>query len=141
MNIAYNNSLTWAHDSLTHIESQLLIPLFGDNPIELGAAGHEQQILARLTQAPYPALFQAAYADSQADFRRVVDALASFSRSLLSFNSRFDRYAYQQDDRRYGMAYAQMNVHFCVTADGIMIQDVQQRWQHRVALRFAPPPA
>lgn len=98
VNIAYNNSLTWAHDSLTHIESQLLIPLFGDNPIELGATGHEQQILARLTQAPYPALFQAAYADSQADFRRVVDALASFSRSLLSFNSRFDRYAYQQDD-------------------------------------------
>ena len=98
VNIAYNNSLTWAHDGLTHIESQLLIPLFGDNPIELGAAGHEQQILARLTKAPYPSLFQAAYADSQADFRRVVDALASFSRSLLSFNSRFDRYAYQQDD-------------------------------------------
>jgi len=37
------------------------------------------------------------------------------------------RPAYQQDDRRYGMAYAHMNVHFCVTADGIMIQDVQQR--------------
>ena len=27
-----------------------------------------------------------------------MDALASFSRSLLSFNSRFDRYAYHQDD-------------------------------------------
>ena len=98
VNIAYNNSLTWAHDGLTHIESQLLIPLFGDNPIELGAGGHEQQILARLQRTPYPDLFAAAFGDSQADFRRVVDALASFSRSLLSFNSRFDRYAYQQDD-------------------------------------------
>ena len=98
VNIAYNNSLTWAHDGLTHIESQLLIPLFGDNPIELGAGGHEQQILSRLQRTPYPELFAAAFGDSPADFRRVVDALASFSRSLLSFNSRFDRYAYQQDD-------------------------------------------
>lgn len=98
VNIAYNNTLTWAHDGLTHIESQLLMPLFGDSPIELGAAGHEQQILARLQRQPYPALFAAAFGDSQADFRRVVDALASFSRSLISFNSPFDRYAYQQDD-------------------------------------------
>ncbi len=37
------------------------------------------------------------------------------------------RPAYQQDDRRYGMAYAQVNVQFCVTSDGIVIQDVQQR--------------
>lgn len=37
------------------------------------------------------------------------------------------RPAYQQDDRRYGMAYAQVNIQFCVTADGIVIQDVQQR--------------
>ncbi|GAB2905453.1 MbnH family di-heme enzyme [Rheinheimera gaetbuli] len=98
VNIAYNNTLTWAHDGLNHIESQLLIPLFGDQPVELGAAGHEQLILTRLQRQPYPALFAAAFGDSQADFRRVVDALASFSRSLLSFNSRFDRYAYQQDD-------------------------------------------
>ncbi|MDP2715031.1 MbnH family di-heme enzyme [Rheinheimera sp.] len=98
VNIAYNNTLTWAHDGLTHIESQLLMPLFGDNPIELGAGGHEQQILARLKRAPYPELFSAAFGDSRADFRRVIDALASFSRSLLSVNSRFDRYAYQQDD-------------------------------------------
>lgn len=98
VNIAYNNTLTWAHDGLNHIESQLLIPLFGDQPVELGAAGHEQHILTRLQRQPYPALFAAAFGDSQADFRRVVDALASFSRSLLSFNSRFDRYAYQQDD-------------------------------------------
>jgi len=98
VNIAYNNTLTWAHDSLQHIEQQLLLPLFGDTPIELGAGGHEQDILQRLSRGPYPALFDAAYGDDTPDFQRVVDALASFSRSLLSFNSRFDRYAYQQDD-------------------------------------------
>ncbi|MBZ9609987.1 MbnH family di-heme enzyme [Rheinheimera maricola] len=98
VNIAYNNTLTWAHDGLTHIESQLMLPLFGDNPIELGAAGHEQQILARLTKAPYPELFAAAFGSPTPDFNRAIAALSSFSRSLLSFNSRFDRYAYQQDD-------------------------------------------
>ena len=98
VNVAYNNSQTWAHDSLQHIENQLLLPLFGDNPVELGAGKHEAQILARLTQPPYPALFEAAFDDAAPDFRRVIAALASFSRSLLSFNSRFDRYAYQQDD-------------------------------------------
>ena len=98
VNVAYNNTQTWAHDGLTHIEHQLLIPLFGDNPIELGAGGQEAQILARLNRAPYPALFAGAFGSPTPDFRRVVDALASFSRSLISFNSRFDRYAYQQDD-------------------------------------------
>ncbi|MBU1308069.1 MAG: di-heme enzyme [Gammaproteobacteria bacterium] len=98
VNVAYNNTQTWAHDGLNHIETQLMLPLFGDSPVELGAGGHEQQILSRLQRAPYPQLFAAAFADSQPNFRRVIDALASFSRSLLSFNSRFDRYAYQQDD-------------------------------------------
>lgn len=98
VNVAYNNTLTWAHDGLQHIETQLLLPLFGDSPIELGAGGHEPQILARLKREPYPELFGAAFGSPTPDFRRVVDALASFSRSLLSFNSRFDRYAYQQDD-------------------------------------------
>ena len=98
VNVAYNNTLTWAHDSLQHIEQQLLLPLFGDAPVELGAGGHEPQILQRLSRAPYPTLFDAAFDDETASFQRVVDALASFSRSLLSFNSRFDRYAYQQDD-------------------------------------------
>ena len=98
VNVAYNNSQTWAHDGLTHIETQLMLPLFGDNPIELGVGGYEQQILERLQRPPYPALFKAAFNDATPDFHRIIAALASFSRSLLSFNSRFDRYAYQQDD-------------------------------------------
>jgi cytochrome c peroxidase len=98
VNIAYNNSLTWAHDGLHDIEAQLLLPLFGDNPVELGAGGHESQILQRLNRAPYPMLFQQAFGNAQADFPNVVAALASFVRSLVSLQSRFDQYAYQYDD-------------------------------------------
>ena len=98
VNIAYNKTLTWAHDGLTEIEQQQLIPMFGDNPVELGISGHETEILARLNKAPYPALFQAAFGDETASFQLVNQALASFVRRLISLQSPFDRYAYQNDD-------------------------------------------
>ncbi|KKO47149.1 cytochrome C peroxidase [Arsukibacterium ikkense] len=98
VNVAYNNTLTWAHDGLTEIEQQLLIPLFSDDPVELGLNGNQAEILQRLTRPPYPQLFQQAFASPEPQMQQVVLALASFVRSLLSFQSDFDRYAYQQDD-------------------------------------------
>lgn len=98
VNVAYNNTLTWAHDGLTEIEQQLLIPLFSETPVELGLTGAEQQLMARLKQPPYPRLFQQAFNSDQPDMQQVVFALASFVRSLLSFQSDFDRYAYQNED-------------------------------------------
>ncbi len=98
VNVAYNNTLTWAHDGLTEIEQQLLIPLFSDDPVELGLSGHQAEILQRLTRPPYPQLFQQAFANPEPQMQQVVLALASFVRSLLSFQSDFDRYAYQNDD-------------------------------------------
>jgi len=98
VNIAYNKTLTWAHDGLTDIEHQLLIPMFGEQPVELGISGHEAKVLQALQRQPYPKLFKAAFGDEQVDFQRVTQTLASFVRSLLSLQSPFDRYAYQGDD-------------------------------------------
>ncbi|MBU2223858.1 MAG: di-heme enzyme [Gammaproteobacteria bacterium] len=102
VNIAYNKTLTWAHDGLTDIEHQLLIPMFGEQPIELGITGHEQQVLQALTRQPYPKLFKAAFGkdvtEQNLNFQQVTQALASFVRSLISLQSPFDRYAYQGDD-------------------------------------------
>lgn len=98
VNIAYNKTLTWAHDGITDIEHQLLIPMFGEQPVELGITGHEPQVLQALTREPYPKLFKAAFGDEQVDFQRVTQALASFVRSLISLQAPFDRYAYQGDD-------------------------------------------
>ena len=50
VNIAYNRTLTWAHDGLQQIEQQLLLPMFGEEPVELGITGAEQQVLARFYQ-------------------------------------------------------------------------------------------
>jgi cytochrome c peroxidase len=98
VNVAYNGHLTWAHPGLKVIEQQILIPMFSEDPIELGITGHEQQVLERFSLAPYPDLFYQAFGQEQANFDHIVKALASFVRSLLSFDSPFDRYAYGEDD-------------------------------------------
>ena len=42
--------------------------------------------------------FEAAYGDDTPNLNNIVKALASYVRSLVSFNSAFDNYAYAQDD-------------------------------------------
>ena len=101
VNVAYNDTLMWAHPGVTAIEQQVLIPMFGDNPVELGIAGREKDVLARLRDDPtYRKLVAAAFSgQGPIEFTHVVDALACFVRSLVSFDSAFDQYAYAgQDD-------------------------------------------
>ena len=99
-NVGYNATFTWAHSGIASIEQHILIPLFGDTPVELNAAGHEQEILERLASDPsYPDEFDDAFGrNAEIDFDHVARAIASFVRSLTSFDSPFDRYAYYGDD-------------------------------------------
>jgi cytochrome c peroxidase len=101
VNVAYSSTLTWAHSGITTLERHVLLPLFGDDPVEMGAAGHEAEILRRLAADPeYSKMFAGAYpsADAPVTFDHVVKALASFVRTLISFDSPFDRYAYYGED-------------------------------------------
>lgn len=98
VNIAYNQTLTWAHPQLTSLEQQLLIPLFNESPIELGATGAEDLILSRLRSKDYLALLERAYPEQALSFDVVVKALSNYVRSLVSFNSAFDAYAYDGKD-------------------------------------------
>ena len=87
-NLAWEPRLTWdgAHTSL---EQQARVPI--ENPLELHqplAAG-----ITRLQQlAKYPDLFGKAFGTSRITEDRVLKALAQFERTLISGNSRFDRY-------------------------------------------------
>ena len=96
VNVAYNGSFTWAHNGLGSLEKQILIPLFNEEPIEMGVSGFETEILARLDG--YEDEFALAFDNAEVDFDNIVKALASYVRSLTSFNSDFDRYAYFNDD-------------------------------------------
>ena len=101
-NVAYLPVLTWSNPHLTSLEVQSLIPLFGENPVELGMAGREKEMFARLQGDPvYQRLFAQAFpqearegADALYTLTTVTRALASFQRSLISFDSPYDRYKY-----------------------------------------------
>ncbi|MFQ3646302.1 MAG: MbnH family di-heme enzyme [Anaerolineae bacterium] len=94
-NVAYNATLTWANPNLLTLEQQIVIPMFGEHPIEMGITGNEDAVMSRFRSDPqYQAMFAAAYPD-QADpftWRNIVDALASFNRTLISGDAPFDRY-------------------------------------------------
>ena len=96
-NIAYNPVLTWANPLMTSLETQSLVPLFGEHPIELGMVGREGQIITQLRQdLTYRKLFAAAFGndDSTINLSNLTKAIASFERSLISFNSPYDRYRF-----------------------------------------------
>ena len=100
-NVAYNATFTWAHSGITTVEQHVLIPLFGDAPVEMGAAGHEAEILARIDSDPrYREMFAAAYPYrmQRITFDNIVKAIACYVRTLISFGSPFDRYAYYGED-------------------------------------------
>ena len=106
VNVAYNGTLMWAHPRLLDIERQLLVPMFGEDPVELGITGVEDEVLSRFRDdATYRELFAEAFPDApRLEFAHIVDALACFVRSLVSFESPFDAYAY--DDRDEAMSPA-----------------------------------
>jgi cytochrome c peroxidase len=98
VNVGYNLTLTWAHPYMSRIERQLLIPMFSEDPVEMGITGREREVLARLGRSPYPELFTAAFGSPEPEFDKVTYALASFVRGLTSFDSPFDRYSQGGDD-------------------------------------------
>jgi len=99
-NSAYAASLTWANESLVLLERQALVPIFGENPVELGMANMENELLRRMREdARYPEMFAAAFPDEQEPISLdgITKAIAAFQRQVTSFNSPVDRW--QQGDR------------------------------------------
>lgn len=99
-NVAYNPTLTWANPGLTGLEQQVLVPLFGEAPIELGLAGKEQLALGVFKKDKrYQRLFAAAFLDEADPFTvgNVAKALASFTRTIISGGSPYDRFVYAQE--------------------------------------------
>lgn len=106
-NIAYSPVLTWANPTVRRLEAQALVPMFGEDPVELGLSGKEQDMLARLAAEPrYPALFAAAFPGdaSPISLANVTRAIASFERTLLSGRSPYDLYRTSADPRALSAA-------------------------------------
>ncbi|MCH9695563.1 MAG: di-heme enzyme [Gammaproteobacteria bacterium] len=95
VNTAYASRLTWANPLLDKLEDQALTPLFGDNPVEMGLGGHEQRAAELLrSESSYSQLVGKAF-PNDADPHSIINAvraIAAFVRSIVSYDSAYDRY-------------------------------------------------
>lgn len=95
-NVAYASTFTWANPLLLELERQALVPMFGDNPVELGLRS-EAELEDKLVTVPfYQELFERAFPTEAAPIttKNAVFALASFQRTLISGDSPFDAFLY-----------------------------------------------
>lgn len=89
INRAYGKTEFWDGRSPT-IEAQIVIPL--THPDEMGMT--VDKAVAAISRIPgYAPLFAAAFGDSTINFDRITKSIATFERTILSGNSRYDQYA------------------------------------------------
>lgn len=95
VNAAYAGRLTWANQLLERIEDQMLTPMFGEEPVEMGMAGREDRIIELLRSDPrYAELVPAAFPDDADPYSVVntIRSIAAFVRTIISYDAPYDRY-------------------------------------------------
>ena len=101
INVAYAVSFGWADPSVTSLETQHRVPMFNHTPVELGLDQVLPQRLAELSaDTALAPLHDAAFPDAPHEFTldEVVQAIASYVRTLIATDSAFDRYLYWGED-------------------------------------------
>ncbi|MFN7642428.1 MAG: MbnH family di-heme enzyme [Burkholderiales bacterium] len=94
-NVAWFGLLSWSDPTATTLEQQMLTPMFGTVPVEMGVDdGNRDAVLARFAaEADYRARFAASF-PGEADpltWPNLIRAIAAFQRSIVSTDSRHDR--------------------------------------------------
>jgi cytochrome c peroxidase len=101
VNVAYAATLTWGNPTVTRLEDQALVPMFGTHPVELGLADDEQALMSKLRAEPrYRTLFADAFGAEPDPFSlaHVTQAISSFERTIISARSPYDRYHTDRND-------------------------------------------
>ena len=95
-NSAYHPYFTWANYSLASMERQMLNPLLGENPVEMGVNDQTQPvILQRLRDdEKYVEQFRQVFPEEKEpiNLNNVIKAISAFQRGLISANSKYDQY-------------------------------------------------
>jgi cytochrome c peroxidase len=90
-NFTYLKYFTAADSNIRSALQQMENPLFNEHTIEMGAKGHETEILNRINKdAQYQTLF--ANADYTVDWQHIKKAISQFEESLISFNAPYDKF-------------------------------------------------
>ncbi|MEQ8353233.1 MAG: di-heme enzyme [Leptospiraceae bacterium] len=93
-NVAYSSRLTWNNPLLSTLEGQARVPMFSESGpftiVELGLQ-NDDYLDTIASDETYRQLFEQAY-DGNINEQNVRFALASFQRSMMSFNSTWDKF-------------------------------------------------
>jgi cytochrome c peroxidase len=101
-NVAYSPAYTWASSTQRTLEAQMVQPLFGIHPVEMGLEQQPTRLLAEMAaEERYTVAFRQSFPGEAQPISvtNIVKAIAAFERTLISGRSAFDRYIYD-DDRR-----------------------------------------
>lgn len=106
-NLASFKSYTWGDPRIRTLEAQVLVPVLGESPVEMGMKGQEAEIARRLSRdACYRHMFAAAFPATagRIDMAAVAQALAAFERTLVSYDAPYDHGASPDPMARQGTA-------------------------------------
>lgn len=95
-NIAYAASFAWIDAGIESLEQQAKVPMFNVTPPEMGLVD-ETDATAKIKDDPaYQSLFKHAFPDQEQPITLayIQKSLAAFERTLISYQSPFDRYVY-----------------------------------------------
>ncbi|MCP5091853.1 MAG: di-heme enzyme [Gammaproteobacteria bacterium] len=115
VNVAYASRLTWANPLLDRLEDQALTPLLGDKPVEMGLGGKMDDFAALLRTEPnYSELTRRAFPKDQDPYSLLngVRAISAFIRTIISFESPYDRYLRGDETAMSDMAIRGMDLFF-----------------------------
>lgn len=94
VNVAYNQTLTWANPALVSLERQMEVPLFGTEPVEMGITdANRGRVLSRIRgDRWYRARIGRAFPGArQVGWSEIVKAIAAFQRSIVAADAKYDR--------------------------------------------------
>lgn len=94
LNVSQLHFFDWANLQASTLEKQMERPLFGKHPMELGLNAHMKEVETYLqTDNSYPLLLRKAFpVDSYSLQQKMILAIASYERKLVSLNSPYDDY-------------------------------------------------
>ena len=94
-NSAYHSTLTWANPALRSLESQMAVPLFGTDPVEMGVNDRNKGKILRRVKGNrwyakrFPRVFRKA--KRPISWVNIIRSISAFQRSIIPGTSKYDR--------------------------------------------------
>lgn len=97
LNVGWARYITWSNLAFFELERHMVVPLFGDTPPEMSARFDNRWLQDRIVQSPELLESVAEHPDlegpSSLTWAFAIEAIATYMRSLVSFDSAWDRFA------------------------------------------------